>query len=132
MALTFRKAVPSERGDAVRVLWSAFTLYVRNLGREITADHYVFSPAIARGDVYFAVTTVRSVGVAATERRDGGIYIDGLAWIRRAKAGGLGASCWSDSRNGKKKKKKKKKKIIKIKPRKKIKKTKKKKKKKKK
>ena len=79
MALTFRKAVPSERDDAERILWSAFTLYVRNLGREITADHYAFlSAAIERGDVYFAVDGSAIVGVAATERRDGGIYIDRL------------------------------------------------------
>ncbi len=36
MALTFRKAVPSERDDAERVLRTAFTPYIRDLGREIT------------------------------------------------------------------------------------------------
>jgi ribosomal protein S18 acetylase RimI-like enzyme len=92
MALTFRKAVPSERDDAVRILWSAFTLYVRNLGREITADHYVFlSAAIARGDVYFAVDDSAIVGVAATERRDGGIYIDRLGVDPARQGSGLGS-----------------------------------------
>jgi hypothetical protein len=90
MALTFRQAVPSERDDAQRILWSAFTLYLRNLGREITAHHYAFLPAaIERGDVYLAVDGGEIVGVAATERRDGGIY---------ARARGSEASCWSGSR----------------------------------
>ena len=56
MALTFKKAVPSEHDDARRVLWTAFTPYVRDLGREITAHHYAFlAAAIARGDVYLAL-----------------------------------------------------------------------------
>ena len=56
MALTFRKAVPSERDDAERILRSAFTPYIRDLGREITAHHYAFlAAAIERGDVYFAL-----------------------------------------------------------------------------
>ena len=77
MALTFRKAVPSEHDDARRVLWTAFTPYVRNLGREITAHHYTFlAAAIARGDVYLALDGEEIVGVAATERRDSGIYTD--------------------------------------------------------
>ena len=79
MALTFRKAVLSERGDAQRILWTAFTPYVRDLGREITAHHYAFlAAAIERGDVYLALDGEEIVGVAATERRDHGIYIDRL------------------------------------------------------
>jgi ribosomal protein S18 acetylase RimI-like enzyme len=92
MALTFRKAVPSERDDAERILWSAFTLYVRNLGREITADSYAFlSVAIERGDVYFAVDDSAIVGVAATERRDSGIYIDRLGVDPARQGSGLGS-----------------------------------------
>ena len=99
MALTFRKPAPSERDEAQRILWSAFTPYVRNLGREITAYHYAFMPAaIERGDVDLAVDDSAIVGVAATERRDGGIYIDRLGVDRRARAVGSGASCWSGSR----------------------------------
>ena len=37
MALTFRRALPSDGGDADRVLRSAFTPYIRKLGRELTA-----------------------------------------------------------------------------------------------
>ena len=82
MALSFRKAVPSERDDAERVLWTAFTPYVRNLGREITAHHYAFlAAAVERGAVYLALDGEEIVGVAATERRDDGIYIDRLERI---------------------------------------------------
>lgn len=91
MALTFRKAVPSERDDAERILWSAFTPYIHNLGREITAHHYAFlAAAIERGDVYLAVDGVEIVGVAATERRDSGIYIDRLGVDPARQGTGLG------------------------------------------
>ena len=72
MALTFRKAVPSERDDAERILWSAFTPYVRNLGREITADAYGFlAAAIDRGDIYLAVDGAEVVGVAPARQGTG-------------------------------------------------------------
>jgi ribosomal protein S18 acetylase RimI-like enzyme len=92
MALTFRKAVPSEHDDARRVLWTAFTPYVRNLGREITAHHYTFlAAAIARGDVYLALDGEEIVGVAATERRDSRIYIDRLGVAPTRQSTGLGS-----------------------------------------
>jgi len=92
MALTFRKAVASEHDDARRVLWTAFTPYVRNLGREITAHHYTFlAAAIARGDVYLALDGEEIVGVAATERRDSGIYIDRLGVAPTRQSTGLGS-----------------------------------------
>jgi ribosomal protein S18 acetylase RimI-like enzyme len=92
MALTFRKAVPSERDDAERILWTAFTPYVRNLGREITAHHYTFlASAIERGDVYLALDGEEIVGVAATERRDDGIYIDRLGVDPARQGSGLGS-----------------------------------------
>lgn len=92
MALTFRTAVPSERADAQRILWTAFTPYVRNLGREITAHHYAFlATAIERGDVYFALEDGEIVGVAATERRDHGLYIDRLGVAPGRQGTGLGS-----------------------------------------
>lgn len=92
MALTFRKAAPAERDDVERILWSSFTPYVRNLGREITAEHYLFLAAsIERGDVYLAVDGGDVVGVAATERRDGGIYIDRLGVDPTRQGSGLGS-----------------------------------------
>ena len=92
MALTFRKAVPAERDDAQRILWSAFTPYVRDLGREITVEHYAFLPAaIDRGDVYLAVDGAEIVGVAWTERRDDGFYIDRLGVAPARQGTGLGS-----------------------------------------
>ncbi|MDP2373261.1 GNAT family N-acetyltransferase [Reyranella sp.] len=92
MALTFRKAVPSERDEAQRILWMAFTPYVRDLGREITAHHYTFlAAAIERGDVYFALEDGEIVGVAATERRGDGIYIDRLGVAPARQGTGLGS-----------------------------------------
>jgi len=92
MALAFRKAVPSERDDVQQILWSAFTPYVRNLGREITAHHYTFlAAAIDRGDVYLALDGAEVVGVAATERREDGIYIDRLGVAPARQGSGLGS-----------------------------------------
>lgn len=92
MALTFRKAVPQERDEAQRILWSAFVPNVRDLGREITADSYVFlKAAIDRGDVYFAVDGAEVVGVAAIERREDGIYIDRLGVSPARQGMGLGS-----------------------------------------
>jgi len=92
MSLTFRKAVTAERDDVQRILWSAFTPYVRNLGREITAHHYTFlAAAIERGDVYLALDGAEVVGVAATERREDGIYIDRLGVAPARQGTGLGS-----------------------------------------
>ena len=92
MAFTFRPALPSEREDADRVLRAAFTPYLRRLGREISSDYYKWLPAsIERGDVFVADEAGRVVGVAATERREDGLYLDRLA-VDPAKQGtGLGS-----------------------------------------
>ena len=92
MTCTFRTALPSERDDAQRILWTAFTPYVRNLGREITVHHDAFlAAAIERGDVYLALDGQEIVGVAATERRDDGIYIDRLGVAPARQGTGLGS-----------------------------------------
>ena len=92
MASTFRKAVPSERDAAERILRSAFTPYIRDLGREITAHHYEFlAAAIERGDVYLALASEEIVGVAATVRRDDGIYIDRLGVAPSRQGTGVGS-----------------------------------------
>jgi GNAT superfamily N-acetyltransferase len=92
MDFIFRQARPSECLDADRVLRAAFTPYMQRLGREIPADYYKWLPAsIDRGDVYVANEAGRIVGVAATERRDTGLYLDRLA-VDPAKQGtGLGS-----------------------------------------
>lgn len=92
MTLTLRKALPPERDVVQRILWTAFTPYVRNLGREITAHHYAFlAVSIERGDVYLALDDGEIVGVAVTERRDEGIYIDRLGIAPARQRTGLGS-----------------------------------------
>jgi len=92
MALTFRKAVPPEGGDADRVLRAAFTPYIRKLGRELTADYYAWvGAAVERGDVFVALEASQVVGVAVTERRDDGLYIDRLAVDPARQGSGLGS-----------------------------------------
>jgi len=92
MALTFRKALPSEGGDADRVLRAAFTPYIRKLGRELTADYYAWvGAAVDLGDVFVALEAGRVVGVAVTERRADGLYIDRLAVDPARQGSGLGS-----------------------------------------
>ena len=92
MALTFRQALAAERDIAERILRTSFTPYVRRLGREITDDAYAFlAAAIERGDVYLALEGSEVVGVAATERRDSGIYIDRLGVDPARQGSGLGS-----------------------------------------
>jgi GNAT superfamily N-acetyltransferase len=88
----FRPALPDECLDADRVLRAAFTPYMKRLGREIPTDYYKGLPAsIERGDVFVADEAGRVVGVAATERRESGLYLDRLA-VDPAKQGtGLGS-----------------------------------------
>jgi GNAT superfamily N-acetyltransferase len=91
MDFIFRQALPAECGDADRVLRAAFTPYMGRLGREIAPDHYKWLPAsIERGDVYVADEAGRIVGVAATERRDTGLYLDRLAVDPSKQGSGLG------------------------------------------
>ena len=92
MALTFRKALPSEGDDVDRVLRSAFTPYVRKLGRELTADYYAWvGAAVDRGDVFVALEDGRVLGVAVTERRDSGLYVDRLGVDPARQGSGLGS-----------------------------------------
>ena len=92
MELTFRKAVASEGADVDRVLRSAFTPYVRKLGREVTADYYAWvGVAIERDDVFVAADADKVVGVAVTERRESGLYIDRLGVDPARQGTGLGS-----------------------------------------
>jgi GNAT superfamily N-acetyltransferase len=65
---------------------------MHRLGREIPLDYHKWLPAsIDGGDVFVADEDGRVVGVAATERRDTGLYLDRLA-VDPAKQGtGLGS-----------------------------------------
>lgn len=91
MDFTFRPALPAEYLDAERILRAAFTPYMQRLGREIPADHYRGLPAsIERGDVFVTDESGRIVGVAATERRGSGLYLDRLAVDPAKQGSGLG------------------------------------------
>src|SRR6478752_459248 len=92
MNWVFRQALASECSDADRVLRAAFTPYMRRLGREIPPDYYKWLPAsIERGDVFVADEAGRIVGLAATERRDTGLYLDRLAVDPAQQGRGLGS-----------------------------------------
>src|SRR6516165_4059258 len=91
MDSTFMKAVASEGNDVDRVLRSAFTPYVRKLGREVTADYYAWvGAAIERGDVYVALEADQVLGVAVTEQRESGHYIARLGVDPARQSSGLG------------------------------------------
>jgi GNAT superfamily N-acetyltransferase len=93
MGLLFRPALASEYPDVDRVLRAAFTSYMHRLGRELPPDYYDggLPAAIERGDVYVADEAGTIVGVAQTERREEGLYLDRLA-VDPAKQGtGLGS-----------------------------------------
>jgi len=88
----FRPALTAECADADRVLRGAFTPYMHRLGREIPADYYGWLPvSIERGDVFVADEAGRIVGVAVTERRDAGLYLDRLAVDSAKQGSGLGS-----------------------------------------
>jgi len=62
-------AVPTQLAEVDRLIRTAFTPYVRRLGREIAADAYGwFAEAIAKGDVYIALDGGAIVGAIATRR----------------------------------------------------------------
>lgn len=92
MSWIFRPALAAEWPDAERVLRAAFTPYMKRLGREIPPDYYNWLPAsIERGDVFVADEGGKVVGLAATERRDTGLYIDRLAVDPVKQGTGLGS-----------------------------------------
>lgn len=92
MDFVFRPAAPAEYADVERVLRAAFTSYMRRLGREIPPDYYDerLPATIERGDVFVADEAGRIVGVAQTERRDTGLYLDRLAVDPAKQGSGLG------------------------------------------
>src|SRR5262245_16140814 len=59
---------------------------------EVTADYSAWvGAAVHRGDVYVAVEAEQVVGVAVTERRDSGLYVDRLGVDPARQANGLGS-----------------------------------------
>lgn len=71
MAIAFAVAMPAQLAEVERLMRSAFTPYVRALGREIAADAYAwFTDAVVRGDIHVALDGTEIVGAMANRRRD--------------------------------------------------------------
>lgn len=69
--LVFTTAVPAQLAEVDNLIRTAFTPYVRGLGREIAPDAYGWFPeAIAAGNIYIALDGEEIVGAIATRIRD--------------------------------------------------------------
>jgi len=69
MNLVFVTAEPARLGEIDRLIRTAFTPYLRALGREIAPDAYDwFAGAIVRGDIFVALDGQEIVGAIATRR----------------------------------------------------------------
>lgn len=67
--LTFVVAEPSQLAEVDRLIRTAFTPYIRKLGRELGADAYGWFPeAIVKGDIFIAVDGDEMVGAIVTRR----------------------------------------------------------------
>jgi GNAT superfamily N-acetyltransferase len=67
--LTFVTAPPARLAEIERLIRTAFTPYVRALGREIRPDAYGwFVEAIEKGDIYMALDGEEMVGAIVTKR----------------------------------------------------------------
>ena len=104
MVLTFRTAMLSDGEELVRVIRTAFTPYVRALGREFPADgsaHYAeererFAAEVERGDVYVALVSASSVPSGRNRGRKTSTSSRSRS-IRRDRAPASGAGCCSGS-----------------------------------
>ena len=71
MSLVFAVAPPDRLAEIDRLIRSAFTPYVRALGREIAPDAYAwFGAAIAKGDIFAAFDSKEMVGAIVTKPKD--------------------------------------------------------------
>ena len=77
MNRTFTPATPDQLAKVDALMRSAFTPYVRGLGREITADAYGwFGEAISIGDIFVAREGEEIVGAIATKRGEGEMVLE--------------------------------------------------------
>ncbi len=68
MALVLAPAPPERLAEIDRLIRSAFTPYIRALGRELAPESYAwFAEAIARGDILMALDGEELVGAIATK-----------------------------------------------------------------
>lgn len=73
MNLVFVTAEPARLAEIDRLIRTAFTPYLRALGREIAPDAYGwFAGAIVQGDIFVALDGQEIVGAIATRRPDAG------------------------------------------------------------
>lgn len=99
MDLTFRAADPGEIAEIVRVIRTAFTPYVRALGRDFPAEgspefakrRAQIAAELERGDIYVAVEDERIVGAARTKPQEKDLYIDQLAVDPTKQGTGVGS-----------------------------------------
>lgn len=99
MVLTFRTAMLSESEDVERVIRSAFTPYVRALGREIPAagsaqfaeEWKRFEAELERGDVYVALDGERIIGAVRTKPQEKDLYIHQIAVDPQQQGTGVGS-----------------------------------------
>ena len=77
MNTTFMPAMPGQLAAIDTLMRSAFTPYVRGLGREIAPDSYAwFGEAIAKDDIFVAREGQEIVGAIATKRGDGEMILE--------------------------------------------------------
>ena len=99
MVLTFRTAMLSEGEVVWRVIRTAFTPYVRALGREFPAVGSAgwaegwerFVAELARGDVYVALDGGQIVGAVRTKPQENALYIDQIAVDPSRQGTGVGS-----------------------------------------
>jgi len=77
MNLTFTPATSGQLTEIDTLMRSAFTPYVRGLGREIAPDNYAwFGEAIGKGDIFVAREGREIVGAIATKRGEGEMILE--------------------------------------------------------
>lgn len=90
--LVFEVASIRQLDEVEHLLRSAFTPYVRKLGRELAADAYVWlEPALKAGDVFVGKKNGNLIGVVATSLRRHELMIDQIAVHAEAQRRGIGS-----------------------------------------
>jgi GNAT superfamily N-acetyltransferase len=75
--LTFVVAAPAQLGEVDQLMRSAFTPYIRRVGRELAPEAYAWFPdAVAQGDIFVALDGAEIVGAIATKRGEGEMVLD--------------------------------------------------------
>jgi GNAT superfamily N-acetyltransferase len=99
MVLTFRTAMLAEGEEVGRIIRTAFTPYVRALGREFPAEESAgyaeewerFVAELEHGDVYVALDGQRIVGAVRTKPQEKDLYIQQIAVDPARQGTGVGS-----------------------------------------